>query len=674
MLLDQVYRHRRLGMILIFVFIGLPMVFFIPGVDFFRANSATGLDIPVAKVGSSEISAGDFYQRFLQAQEERQRFGQPAGAQDMVNDGTVDSILDSLINQALVKEQTRGALVRPDNKFLQQRLKDDPYFQNAQGEFDPGLYNQWVQGATDAKFDWDALYDGYADEVNREAYMELIGASARVTDAEVRKTFNDRNTKLKIRAIPIQPAVDLTDDQIRAFYDTHLEEFMTPSERVAEYVAISLLPPVPPLADELIARAGAGEDFAELAKAHSESLDADSGGDLGWISETPGLRENEKVLFEMQPGEVRGPVRSILGLHIYKVEETRTNEAGDREVHARQILLRPALDEAKRTARVEQANALRLAAATGDTGLQVAATDAGLEVRRTGRISERTESIEGISEADLFEFRMAVSDLSVGQLSEVIEARESLFVAEVVELYPPEQRAFEEALEDVKRAAIGDVKQTEEYQQRVAQYVTRIAQEAKSIDEVKTLFPELSFEVKETDPFGMDDMLFNQGLFIDTRQIFGRLVFETPGRLVGPFADMLRVPHFIEVVDRTLPEGETWDAQFETEKADLRRSLIANRELERRADFVQHLVAEANDTAQIQKDYDVIFEILGLNQQTESPASTEVAPPPPLAPPGEALDTDPAPVEAPVDLPTDTPPSSESETVPVETSQPATPE
>jgi hypothetical protein len=269
---------------------------------------------------------------------------------------------------------------------------------------------------------------------------------------------------------------------------------------------------------------------------------------------------------------------------------------------------------------------------------------------------------------------MAVADLSLGQLSEVIEARETLFVAEVVELYPPEQRAFEEALEDVKRAAIGDVKQTEEYQQQVAQYVTRIGQEAKSIDEVKTLFPELSVEIKETDPFGMDDMLFNQGLFIDTRQIFGRLVFEAPGRLVGPFMDMLRVPHFIEVVDRTLPEGETWDTQFETEKAELRRSLIANRELERRADYVQHLVTEANDAAQIQKDYDVIFEILGLNQEPASPASTQAAPPPPLTPVGEALDTDAVPVEVPVDIPADTPASSESETPPAEPSQPATPE
>jgi parvulin-like peptidyl-prolyl isomerase len=648
-LLDQVYRHRRAGMILVFLFIGLPMILFIPGAAQFTFGGPGSPDFPVAKVGSTPVTAQEFYNRFAQAQEERQRFGQSATAQEMVSDGTVDAILDSLINEALVKERTKNESVRPEDKFLANRLKDDPFFQTEQGEFDAAKYNQWVDGNTRAKFDWSTLYSGFAQDVNREAYMQLIGASARVTNAEVRKAFDDQNTKLKIRAVAIAPKVELTEEELRAYYDAHLDTYVSPDERVAQYVAISLLPPVPPLADELVQRARAGEDFAELAKAHSESLDADSGGDLGTISDTPGLRDHEKVLFEMEPGEVRGPIRSILGWHIYKVESKEADEEGNRQVKARQILLRPELSDEERAARVEQAASVRAAAAGAEGGLQVAAADAGLEVHRTDRFSERTEQIEGISEADTFTFRRDVSQLSLGQLSEVIEGREALFVAEVVELYPPEQRSFEEARADVERDAVNERKETPEYKQKVAEYIQKIAQEAKTVEEVQQKFPELPIEVKETDPFGMNDMLFNQGLFIDARQLFSRLVFEQPGRLTGPYNDMLGVPHFIEVVDRTLPVGETWDAQFETEKDQIRQNLLGTRELQRRMDYMQHLVAKANEDAIIQKDYDAIFEILGLNRQGTSTSSPEATETP--APPASETDEGGTPDVPPVNLP-----------------------
>ncbi len=632
MLFDRVNRHKRLGGLLIFLFIGLPMVFFIPGAAQFTFGSAPGTGVTVAQAGSTPVTAEEFYQRFLQAQDERQRYGQPATAQDLVSDGTVDAILDSLVNQALVKEQTKDQPVRPDDDFLHERLKEDPYFQNEQGEFDASLYNQWVQNATTSKFNWDAFFSSMADQINNDTYLYLIGASARVTQAEIRDFFNDRNTKLKVKAIGVEPTVPLTDEELRAFYDANLDQFMTPDERVAEYIAVSILPPVPPLVDEIIAKANAGEDFGELAKAHSESFDADSGGDLGWINESAGLREHEKVLFEMQPGEVRGPVRSVLGLHIYKVEEVRTDAQGNREAHARQILLRPVLDETEKAARKAQADALRAAAAAGNAGLHVAAADAGLEVKRTGRFSARTETIEGISEADSFQFRRDVSELAVDQLSQVIEGGENLFIAQVAELHPPVQRTFDEARADVVTAAERDHKATPEYQERVSNYVKRISEEATSVADVQAKFPELPLTVKETTPFGMDDMLFSQGLFIDTRQVFGRLIGEDVGSFTGPYVDMLRVPQFIELVEKTVPEGETWDAQFETEKAEIKQQLLATRQLQRRMDYMQYLVAEANDAAQIQKDYDLVFEILGLKDAAATtPASPLPAAPAPAA-------------------------------------------
>ena len=299
MLLDHVNRHRRLLGVGVFVFIGFPLVLFIPGVDLFNLGGVGGSDMPVAQVGSTPVYAFEFYEQVLQAQDQRRRFGQSATAQDLVADGTVDQILDNLVTQALVTERTKDQPVRPDETFLQERLREDPFFQNEQGEFDPARYNQWFHNVRQSNFDWETFFSNIADQVNNDSYMYLMGASARVTNAEVRDFFNDRNTRVRIRAIGIEPEVGLTEEELRAYYDENPEQFMTADERVAEFVAISTLAPVPPLVDELIAQANAGADFAELAKEHSESFDADSGGDLGWISETAGLRAHEQVLFDM---------------------------------------------------------------------------------------------------------------------------------------------------------------------------------------------------------------------------------------------------------------------------------------------------------------------------------------------------------------------------------------
>lgn len=88
------------------------------------------------------------------------------------------------------------------------------------------------------------------------------------------------------------------------------------------------------LANELLTRIQAGEDFAALAAEYSiDTLTAPNGGDLGWfIREELIDPELAVVAFNLQPGEIAGPVHSALGYHIMQ-----SLERGDRPI-----------DEAKR--------------------------------------------------------------------------------------------------------------------------------------------------------------------------------------------------------------------------------------------------------------------------------------------------------------------------------------
>jgi len=640
-LLNEINRHKRFVMVIIFVFIGVPMTLvFIPGqvsiADFFRGESANG---PVAMVGKTPVTAQEFINVYSRIQDQRTRSGQDATARDMVADGTVTAIMENLVQGALITEKTRTQPIRPDQKYLEERLRDEQIFKNEKGEFDAGAYNLWVKNNASGGANWDAIYASIAEGVNQESYVKLIGAATRVPESELRQQFLYQNTKMKVKAATVAPKVERSDEQLRAYYDGHLTDFMTLESRIAQFVSISLEAPMPPLVQELLDKAKAGEDFAELAKKNSQGVDAEVGGDMDWITDSPAIRDHEKVLFEMQPGEVRGPVESFFGVHIFKVEETRQNDAGAREVHARQILIRRELSEEERKAREARAAALVAKAAEAKLDLTGLAAAEGLELKKTDRFDNSSQKIEGIDEADAQPFRAEVLALQMGQVSGVIVGMRNLYLAEVVEVTAPVQRSFDDALEDVRDAAIRDHKQTPEYQQLVNDYVGKILTQAKNMDEMKAKFPELEVDIKTTEPFGMSDMLFNQGILMDGRTLLVRIAAKKPGEFVGPIYDLLRVPNFVEVVEKTLPEGDTWEEQYKAEKAKLREELVRMRQQQLQADYLQHLQTQFIKDSLIQKDDELVMQILGLDAASAAPApSAEATAAAPSAEPAAATE------------------------------------
>jgi peptidyl-prolyl cis-trans isomerase SurA len=95
-----------------------------------------------------------------------------------------------------------------------------------------------------------------------------------------------------------------------------------------------------------------GEDFATLAKAHSQDVASGlKGGDLGWVSPGEMVPEFEKVLDELQPGEVSQPFRSRFGLHIAQVLDRRREDMTD---ELRRAEARKQIKERKAGERYEQ--------------------------------------------------------------------------------------------------------------------------------------------------------------------------------------------------------------------------------------------------------------------------------------------------------------------------------
>lgn len=69
-----------------------------------------------------------------------------------------------------------------------------------------------------------------------------------------------------------------------------------------------------------------GQDFAELAKLHSDDLSAARGGDLGWLNPGDTVPQFERTMDSLKPGEVSEPVQSPFGWHLIQVIERRDQD------------------------------------------------------------------------------------------------------------------------------------------------------------------------------------------------------------------------------------------------------------------------------------------------------------------------------------------------------------
>lgn len=73
-----------------------------------------------------------------------------------------------------------------------------------------------------------------------------------------------------------------------------------------------------------------GEDFAELARAHSEDTgSAIEGGSLGWASPGVMVPEFEEVMNSLAEGEISDVFQSRFGWHLLQVEERREQNMAD---------------------------------------------------------------------------------------------------------------------------------------------------------------------------------------------------------------------------------------------------------------------------------------------------------------------------------------------------------
>lgn len=123
--------------------------------------------------------------------------------------------------------------------------------------------------------------------------------------------------KVVRQAVYTQVAVSETE--IDNYYREHRDEFDRPAQVRARQIVVASREE----GERVLGRLRQGEPFADVARQHSLSPDAEEGGDLGFFPRGEMPSEFDVIVFTLPVGRLSDLVQSEYGFHIFLVEERR---------------------------------------------------------------------------------------------------------------------------------------------------------------------------------------------------------------------------------------------------------------------------------------------------------------------------------------------------------------
>jgi peptidyl-prolyl cis-trans isomerase SurA len=162
-----------------------------------------------------------------------------------------------------------------------------------------------------------------------EEQLQLALAQQGITMERYRDQIRDELRRAHLINREIRGKVNVTPEDVQRYYEAHLDDYAKPEQLTISDIFIQLPEnATPEQVEEAVNRAEAiyeeldgGEDFAEMAKRHSDAPSAESGGSLGTFQRGQMRDELEDAVAGLEPGQFSRPIRSSEGIHIVRLDE-----------------------------------------------------------------------------------------------------------------------------------------------------------------------------------------------------------------------------------------------------------------------------------------------------------------------------------------------------------------
>jgi parvulin-like peptidyl-prolyl isomerase len=403
----------------------------------------------VGAVNKDRITIEELSQAIsMQSQQAREQYGELS---DRLLDQVQDQAWEGLVNLILLNSEIASRRIAPTGEeifhilenYPPQFLTENEAFQT-DGEFDPALYFQALHNPTGGE--WGPVEAYLASVIPSENMRQLVRANAYVSEEEVKASWYDKNTEVTFDYLYLSPgrigtdSLPIDEGQLRAIYRRDREQFRQPETRTLKYVVWEKLPTradtleVLEMANELIARAKGGEDFAQIALTYSEDQGSGpDGGELGWFGKGQMVKPFEDAAFAAQVGDIVGPVQSQFGFHVIKVEDRREDEDGEK-VHARHVLLKVDISPQTQNSLRSQANIFSFDAV--DSGFTAAVQIHSQSSLTSPPLVQEDKYLPAPAGRMRAAVRFAYAAEEIGQVSDVFENENAYMVGQLVDIRP----------------------------------------------------------------------------------------------------------------------------------------------------------------------------------------------------------------------------------------------
>lgn len=260
----------------------------------------------------------------------RELQGQKIDLKSGINDAQLKKTLDEITPQVVV-DAVDDLLVVQRGKELGYKLNDD--------QFKTFVDNIRKENKLEA-------------EETFQAALKQEG----LTMADLRKNLERQMIWQRVQQNEVMGKIAMSEDEARAYYDSHLKEFSTPATVTLREILVAVPADTKGVnvavddaakerAEAIRARATAGDSFEKLASDMSDAPTRTNAGLIGPISLTDLSNEVRAIIEAMKPGDLTAPLRTARGYQILKLETMTGNQVQPFEQARDQISSRVLTDK-----------------------------------------------------------------------------------------------------------------------------------------------------------------------------------------------------------------------------------------------------------------------------------------------------------------------------------------
>lgn len=582
----------------------------------------------VATLWGQPIEAAEFQRtQNLLYRQYRQMFGSQPDVDLREHFNFREMALEQIVSRSLLLRMAEdNGLVVTDGELFA-HISRQPGFQNSLGQFDSDRYRAALDSVVPP-----VSMQQFESEQRRSLLQAKIYAfiqqGAQVTEAEAEQVYRRDNQQVNVRYVTLVPSLfeaeaSVSDDEVKAFYESNMESFREPERRQIRYVTVTREPfqvereftddeisdyydsqpesfvqaeqararhilfrlpesaspereeRVRGVAQSVLEELRNGADFAVAAAEHSDDEGtAEAGGDLGFFPRGQMMPPFEEAAFSLPVGEVSDLVRTVLGIHILRVEERM--EAGIKPLEdARQEVIGALADWKAQEAATIFVDDLVVAMDEAPERFAELAEQQGLEVATTPFV-EAAAFIEELAQApQLIRRAFALRGQAVDAMT---APTGNHYIFQVAEIQPDKVPALEDIVERVAQEARDD-KGADLASQKGLEWVAQLGENGSLAE----LAGPLGLQVAETGWFKRSEPIPGLGDLREFRRTAFRLQAEEAETInQGGNTYVLQVIGFQDADMST----------FKTDLADYRRQLLERKQNQLVQAFQQSLAAQ----------------------------------------------------------------------------------